>query len=374
MADRSKGGAHRRQRYVPCTRSSSLPTPSSILQGRLTAVLTAAAGAAFLAIPAGTAGAASQCPALARQDAASAACPWVTSHAPIAQRVAQVMSQMTVPDEITMVEGQGTTNPYVFYMAGIPSLCIPSLGEEDGPNGVADGLTGVTELPAGVALAAAFDPSLAGQYGQVIVAEEVGKGASVNLGPTINIDRDPRWGRSFETYTEDPYLNAALATSEIDGVPSQGELDQVKHFAVYNQETYRNTPSDDVIILHGAPYVALADVARAERGHGLAHLVVAAVPEQPAGRLGHLGAQRQPDERGDGAQAEHQPPAHRGRAAREGAEDDERDDVGDQDANGDHPLLQHRQRPAPVLGRVFGDVGGGDRGVRADGQADQRAR
>ena len=214
----------------------------------MTAVLTAAAGAAFLAIPAGAAGAASHGPALARQDAASAACPWVTSRAPIAQRVAQVMSQMTIPDEITMVEGQGTTNPYVFYMAGIPGLCIPSLGEEDGPNGVADGLTGVTELPAGVALAATFDPSLAGQYGQVIGAEEVGKGASVNLGPTINIDRDPRWGRSFETYTEDPYLNSALATSEIGGLQSQGELDQVKHFAVYNQETYRNTPSDDVII------------------------------------------------------------------------------------------------------------------------------
>ena len=142
----------------------------------------------------------------------------------------------------------GLQNPYVFYMAGIPSLCIPSMGEEDGPNGVADGLTGVTALPSGVSLAATFDPSLAGRYGQVVGAEEAGKGASVNLGPTVNIDRDPRWGRSFETYTEDPHLNATLATSEIDGVQSQREMSQVKHYAVYNQETYRNTPSDDVII------------------------------------------------------------------------------------------------------------------------------
>jgi beta-glucosidase len=100
---------------------------------------------------------------------------------------------MTIPDEINMVEGHGTTNPYVFYMTGIPSLCIPNMGEEDGPNGVADGMTGVTQLPAGVALAATFDPSLASQYGQVIGSEELGKGASVNLGPTVNIDRDPRW-------------------------------------------------------------------------------------------------------------------------------------------------------------------------------------
>jgi beta-glucosidase len=216
--------------------------------GRVVVVLAAAAAAALIAVPAG---AVTRSPARAGRPAATAAaasCPWASSHAPIAQRVAQVMAQMTVPNEIDMVEGQGTTNPYVFYMAGIPSLCIPSLGEEDGPNGVADGLTGVTQLPAGVALAATFDPSLAAQYGQVVGNEEVGKGAAVNLGPTINIDRDPRWGRSFETYTEDPYLNQALAVSEIDGVQSQGELDQVKHYAAYNQETYRNSAADDVVV------------------------------------------------------------------------------------------------------------------------------
>jgi beta-glucosidase len=158
------------------------------------------------------------------------------------------MHKMALSDEIHMVQGYGTNNPYVFYMAPIPRLCIPSLGEEDGPNGVADGLQGVTALPSGVSLAATFDPTLAGRYGQVVGAEEAGKGASVNLGPTVNIDRDPRWGRSFETYTEDPYLNATLATTEIDGVQSQRVMAQVKHYDAYNQETYRNTPSDDVIV------------------------------------------------------------------------------------------------------------------------------
>ena len=173
------------------------------------------------------------------------------------QRVAEVMSQMSLQDEDTIVEGAGalsvegpnpSPNPYVFYMPGIKSLCIPALGEEDGPAGVADGLLGVTQLPAGVGLAATFDPSLAQQYGQVIGKEEWDKGADVNLGPTINIDRDPRWGRSFETFTEDPFLNASLATSEIDGVQSTGEMSQVKHFAAYNQETNRNNPADNVIV------------------------------------------------------------------------------------------------------------------------------
>ncbi len=180
--------------------------------------------------------------------AVSATCPWVTSHAPVSQRVAQLMSQMSLADEISMVEGHGTSNPYVFYTPAIPALCIPAVGLEDGPAGVADGLTGVTELPAGVALAATWDPSLAGRYGQVIGAEEYGKGASANLGPTVNIDRDPRWGRSFEALSEDPFLNASLDVPEIAGVQSQDVEAQVKHFAVYNQETYRNTPADDVVI------------------------------------------------------------------------------------------------------------------------------
>ena len=106
----------------------------------------------------------------------------------------------------------------------------------------------MTQLPAGVSLAATFDPALARQYGQVVGSEEWGKGAAVNLGPTVNIDRDPRWGRSFESFTEDPFLNAALAVGEIDGVQSTGEMSQVKHFAVYNQETNRNTTADDTIV------------------------------------------------------------------------------------------------------------------------------
>ena len=224
--------------------TSGAHDPSKSHRYRKGRLLAAAMLAGLLAVPATAA--ASQ--ASATQAAASTSCPWVTSHAPIAQRVAQLMSQMSLADKITMVEGHGTSNPYVFYTPAIPALCIPAVGLEDGPAGVADGLTGVTQLPAGVALAAAWDPSLAQQYGQVIGAEEYGKGASANLGPTVNIDRDPRWGRSFEALSEDPALNAALDVPEIDGVQSQDVESQVKHLADYNQETYRNTPADNVII------------------------------------------------------------------------------------------------------------------------------
>src|SRR6266536_713265 len=165
---------------------------------RKSRLLTACVAVVLLAVPA--AAAASQASAAAPADAAS--CPWVTSQAPVSQRVAQLMSQMSLADEISMVEGHGTSNPYVFYTPAIPALCIPAVGLEDGPAGVADGLTGVTELPAGVALAASGDP----------------------------------------------FLNASLDVPEIAGVQSQDVEAQVKHLAVYNQETYRNTPADNVII------------------------------------------------------------------------------------------------------------------------------
>jgi len=177
----------------------------------------------------------------------TAACPWVGSTAPIPARVALVLSAMTLDEKIAMVHGvRGSA--YVGHIPAIPRLCIPALELEDGPAGVADGMTGVTQLPAPVALAASWDASLARSYGAVVGAEERGKGANVNLGPTINIVRDPRWGRAFEAYGEDPYLAGRMGVAYIQGVQAQGVLAQVKHWVAYNQETYRNSPADDVII------------------------------------------------------------------------------------------------------------------------------
>ncbi len=211
--------------------------------------LAVAAGLAAVVLPAGVALAGSPASAAGAHGAAStASCPWLNQSLPVSQRVSMLLSQMTLADKINEVTGAGYSEPYVFYISAIPSLCIPAIGEEDGPVGVGDGLTGVTQMPAAVSLAATFDPSLATQYGQVVGAEEHAKGAMINLGPTINIDRDPRWGRSFEAYTEDPYLNSAMAVGFIDGVQSQGEMSMVKHYAVYNQETNRNTPADDAIV------------------------------------------------------------------------------------------------------------------------------
>jgi beta-glucosidase len=175
-------------------------------------------------------------------------CPWVGSTAPVATRVSQVMAQMTQAQKISMLHGNGNSSPYIGNLSAIPSLCIPAVGFQDGPGGVGDGLGGVTQLPAAVAAASTWDTSLEQQYGAVAGNEFAGKGAAVALGPTLNIDRDPRWGRAFETFSEDPYLTAQMATADIQGIQSQGVMAQAKHVAVYNQETNRNGPADNAIV------------------------------------------------------------------------------------------------------------------------------
>jgi beta-glucosidase len=179
---------------------------------------------------------------------ASSSCPWIGSTAPIPQRVAQVMEKMTEAQELQLVDGIGAGGEYVFNLPAIPALCIPALNMEDGPQGVGDYLTGVTQLPAGVAAASTWDTGLEKQYGSVVGAEEVGKGVNVDLGPTVNIVRDPRWGRAFESFGEDPYLNGQMAGAYIKGVRSKRVIAQVKHYAIYNNETNRNTPADDDVV------------------------------------------------------------------------------------------------------------------------------
>src|ERR1700734_288748 len=179
--------------------------------------------------------------------AVSTACPWVGSSAPIPTRVAEVMSKITQAQEIDLVTGVGGSS-YVGFTPAIGALCIPALNLQDGPAGVGDGLTGVTQLPAPVDAAATWDPSAEKLYGQVVGTEQAAKGTTIDLGPTINIVRDPRWGRAFESVGEDPYLNGQLGAADIRGVQSTGVMAQVKHFAVYNQETNRNTASDNAIV------------------------------------------------------------------------------------------------------------------------------
>ncbi len=157
-----------------------------------------------------------------------------------------LVAQMTVAQLDDMVHR--VSGPYEGNTKAIPSLCVPALHMSGGPAGPGPHLNGVTRLPSAVSAAATWDPSLVQQFGAVTGAELAGKGVNVELGPTVNIVRDPRWGRAFESYGEDPYLSGQIAAADVEGVQGQGPVAMVKHFALYNQETYRNTAADNVIV------------------------------------------------------------------------------------------------------------------------------
>jgi beta-glucosidase len=185
-----------------------------------------------------------------RHTAPTPSCPWLDGHLPVSTRVDEVLAAMTRAEEASLLHLHqiSLVVPYQGYTLPIPRLCIPLITEQDGAAGVAMGFTGVTQLPAPIADAAAFDPSLAQRYGDVIGAEDATKGVDLALSPTINIDRSPYWGRSYETLGEDPYLAASLAVPIVQGIQSNRVVSVVKHFAVYNQETHRSTPLDDSVV------------------------------------------------------------------------------------------------------------------------------
>jgi beta-glucosidase len=179
-----------------------------------------------------------------------AACPWLNAQLPVATRVNQLLKAMTPLQEATLLHLRqyDSTVPYEGYTPAIPSLCIPAITEQDGAAGVATRFPGVTQLPAPIADAAAFDPGLASRYANVIGSEDATKGIDLALSPTINIDRSPLWGRSYESLGEDPYLTASLGVALVRGIQGNRVVSVLKHFAVYNQESHRSTRADDSMV------------------------------------------------------------------------------------------------------------------------------
>jgi beta-glucosidase len=173
--------------------------------------------------------------------------PWMNTALAPADRAALLLAAMTQAEKLTMMHGGGSCG----YAGCVPAntrLGIPALRLQDGPVGVGDGATGVTQLAAPVAGAASWDTALMKQYGSTLGAEQWGKGTNVVLAPTINIVRDPRWGRAFESLGEDPYLAGQMGAADIQGIQGSGPMAQVKHYAVYNQETNRNSSADNAIV------------------------------------------------------------------------------------------------------------------------------
>ena len=186
--------------------------------------------------------------------AAATRCPWLKQSLPIQTRVNMLLAKMSLNEKIAEMYVVASKADAVLQLGrpeGLvpaqPALCIPKLEEQDGSLGVY-GSTGATQLPSEVSLGSSWDPTLAYQFGVVDGREHRATGTSMVLGPGINIQRDPRWGRNFEMFSEDPLLTSALGTADIVGIQSQHVMADAKHLVVYDQETHRNLPSYDTIV------------------------------------------------------------------------------------------------------------------------------
>jgi beta-glucosidase len=170
---------------------------------------------------------------------------------------------------------------------------VPAIALTDGPHGVrlqvgsADNLgVGASEpatcFPPAAGLSQAWDRRLTAEVGAALGREARAYGVGVLLGPGVNIKRDPRGGRNFEYFSEDPHLTGELGLSWVQGLQGEGVGASVKHFAANDSEDDRMRSSSDVadrplreihlrgfhrIITAGAPWTVMCSYNRINGVH-----------------------------------------------------------------------------------------------------------
>jgi beta-glucosidase len=116
-------------------------------------------------------------------------------------------------------------------------LGIPALFIEEGLHGYCG--TGATTFPVPIGNASSWDTTLMYRIGQVIATEARAHGIHFLLAPNLDLGRDPRWGRTEETFGEDVYLNSRMAVNLLNGMQGNRLKDnhtvaaEPKHFGVH---------------------------------------------------------------------------------------------------------------------------------------------
>jgi beta-glucosidase len=152
---------------------------------------------------------------------------------PTDQRVDDLLSRMSLDQKLLLLQGTGMGT------VGIDTFGIPALECSDGPFGAHRG-SPITSFPCGNAIGATWDTTLIREMGTAIGKEANAKKIKCLLGPGINIIRHPLCGRNFEYYSEDPFLTGRLAVAFTKGLQGENVAATIKHYAVNNQEFYRN--------------------------------------------------------------------------------------------------------------------------------------
>lgn len=151
------------------------------------------------------------------------------------------LDEMTLEERCTLLAGASSWRTHAIERLGIPALKMT-----DGPNGARGEGQGTSRtpgvvLPVGIVLGATWDPLLAERAGDVLGLEARRRQAHVLLAPCVNLHRTPIGGRTFEAFSEDPELTAALAVPYVRAVQAHRVAVTVKHFVGNDTEVDRHT-------------------------------------------------------------------------------------------------------------------------------------
>ena len=163
-----------------------------------------------------------------------------------------IIETLTLEEKASLLSGANFWNTKSIDRVGIPSIMLT-----DGPHGLrkqggkADHLglnksIPATCFPTAVTLANSWDTDLLHDVGASIGREAAAEHVGVLLGPGLNIVRNPLGGRTFEYFSEDPFIAGKLAAAMVRGIQSRGVAASPKHFAVNSQEQLRMT-MDEVV-------------------------------------------------------------------------------------------------------------------------------
>ncbi|PWN44847.1 glycoside hydrolase [Ceraceosorus guamensis] len=187
----------------------------------------------------------------------------------------RMLGRLNLEEKISLLAGAD-----LWRTTPVPRVGLPYLKMTDGPNGARGGGDFNNSVPAALfpspsCLGATFDVQLAEAMGRGIALDSRSKQCHVSLAPTVGgMHRDPRGGRSFESYSESPTLAGAIGAAWIVGCQQEGVAATPKHFVGNEAETDRRNNSsmiDDSTLreIYLAPFQRIMrDVARAAKRRG----------------------------------------------------------------------------------------------------------
>ena len=157
----------------------------------------------------------------------------------------EILQKLSLEQKCALLSGKNTWQTQDYPKQGVPAIWL-----SDGPNGLrkqagaADHLglnpsVPATCFPTAATMANSWDPALGEEVGRALGEETAANRVNVLLGPGLNVKRSPLCGRSFEYFSEDPYLSGKMAAAYVRGIQENGIAACPKHFAVNSQELRR---------------------------------------------------------------------------------------------------------------------------------------